>query len=172
LRILITALTGWTVLDKDAITRRMTERLLISLGADPHDRHTDVYAAEVRPLEYGCLLAATDHNITAGVSLVLSAPFLTELHDPAWLTRLTHRCNAQSMDLASVWIRSDPATMHDYLDRRAAPRDSWKLTNWDEYTTALGPEVSPLTTHIIDNRHGAAVSLAEQTRTTLAKITA
>ena len=165
-------LTGWTILDKDAITRRMTERLLVSLGGDAHDRHTGLYLDEVRPLEYKCLLSAARSNIDSGVSLILAAPFVEELNDRPWLTRLTHQCNAQGVDVTTIWVRADPDTMHDYMEQRDAPRDAWKLSNWDEYLDALDTEDSPETTHItIDNRHGAAVSLAEQTRRALQKIT-
>jgi len=37
----ISQLTGWPVLDKDPITRPLVERLLIEMGSDPNDRHTD-----------------------------------------------------------------------------------------------------------------------------------
>jgi hypothetical protein len=53
--------------------------------------------------------------------------------------------------------------MHEYIEQRDAPRDGWKLANWDEYTSTLNtedpPEAADLT---IDNRLGAAVSLADQ----------
>src|SRR5690606_2054913 len=100
-------LSGWAFLDKDALTRRMTERLLISLGADPHDRHTDLYRAEVRPHEYRGLLNAAYGNIDCGVSIILAAPFIAELNDPGWLPRLTHRCRAKGVDVTSIWVHSD-----------------------------------------------------------------
>ncbi len=166
-------LTGWTILDKDALTRRMTERLLVSLGGNPHDRHTGLYLDEVRPLEYKTLLSAARGNIDSGVSLILAAPFVEKLNDRPWLSRLTHQCNAQGVDVTTIWVHADPDTMHDYMEQRDAPRDAWKLTNWDEYISTLDTEDSPQTTQItIDNRHGAAVSLAEQTRRALQKITA
>src|SRR5438094_277632 len=55
---LLAAITGWALLDKDALTRPLTENLLLALGADPNDRETDLYKQRVRPLEYLCLLNA------------------------------------------------------------------------------------------------------------------
>ncbi|GAB2816556.1 AAA family ATPase [Actinocorallia aurea] len=166
-------LTGWTILDKDALTRRMTERLLTSLGGDPHDRRTALYATEVRPVEYQCLLSAARTNVEAGIPLILAAPFLEELQDPSWLARLTNQSAAYGCDVTAIWVQSDPDTMHDHLEHRDAPRDGWKLANWDEYTSALNTDDSPPSTHItVDNRHGAAVSLAEQTRRALQRLTA
>lgn len=164
-------LSGWAFLDKDALTRRMTERLLISLGADQHDRHTDLYRAEVRPHEYRCLLNAAYGNIDCGVSIILAAPFIIELNNPSWLPRLTHRCQAKGVDVTSIWVHSDLDTMHEYIEQRDAPRDSWKLANWDEYASTLNTEDPPEAAHLtIDNRLGAAVSLADQTRRTLTRL--
>ncbi|MGI5165581.1 AAA family ATPase [Spirillospora sp. CA-253888] len=163
-------LTGWAVLDKDALTRRMTERLLISLGGDPHDRHTDFYRAEVRPHEYRCLMSAAHGNIDCGVSMILAAPFITELHTPGWLDRLTHRCQGRGVEVAAVWINSDLGTMHEYIETRDAPRDHWKLSHWDHYASTLTEDPPPGVTATIDNRLGAAVSLADQTRTTLRRL--
>lgn len=164
-------LSGWAVLDKDALTRRMTERLLTSLGGDPHDRHTDLYRAQVRPDEYRSLLNVAHTNIDCGVSVILAAPFITELTTAGWLERLTNRCHARGVDVSAIWIHSDTATMHDYIEQRAAPRDRWKLSHWDEYTATLNTDGPPPGVHhTIDNRHGSAISLTEQTRTTLSRL--
>ncbi|WP_433331661.1 AAA family ATPase [Spirillospora sp. CA-294931] len=172
-------LSGWAVLDKDALTRRMTERLLISLGGDAHDlggdahdRHTNLYQDEVRPHEYRCLMNTAYGNIESGVSIILAAPFITELNNAGWLPRLTHRCHAQGVDVTAIWVHSDLETMHEYIEVRDAPRDTWKLSHWDEYTSSLNTEGPPPGVHFtIDNRLGAATSLADQTRKALHKLT-
>ncbi len=41
-------ISGWAILDKDSLTRRLAERLLVSLGGDPHDRHSELYLKEIR----------------------------------------------------------------------------------------------------------------------------
>lgn len=164
-------LSGWALLDKDALTRRMTERLLISLGADQHDRHTDLYRSEVRPHEYQSLMQVAHSNIDTGVSIILAAPFIAELSNPSWLPRLTHRCQGKGVDVTAIWVHSDLDTMHEYIELRDAPRDSWKLAHWDEYASTLNTEDPPEAAHLtIDNRLGAAVSLADQTRRALAKL--
>jgi predicted kinase/transcriptional regulator with XRE-family HTH domain len=167
----LSELSGWAVLDKDALTRRMTERLLISLDGDPHDRHTDLYRDEVRPHEYRCLMNAAYGNIDCGVSVILAAPFIAEMNDPGWLPRLSNRCQARGVDLTAIWVHNDLDTMHEYIEVRDAPRDSWKLSHWDEYTSTLNTEDPPPGVHLtIDNRLGAATSLADQTRDTLRRL--
>jgi len=167
----LSSISGWAFLDKDALTRRMTERLLLTLTGDPHDRHTDTYRREVRPLEYRCLLDAARTNIDCGVSIILAAPFVEEFNNPTWLDRLTHRCKAKNVDVVTVWLHCDLDSMHEYIELRDAPRDAWKLANWDQYASTLNTDTSPPGAQItIDNRLGAAVSLAEQTHEALRKI--
>ncbi|MEV1245707.1 AAA family ATPase [Nonomuraea sp. NPDC049750] len=164
-------ITGWAFLDKDSLTRAMVERLLVSLGGDPHDRHTELYLREVRPLEYRCLMETAFDNLKVGTSAILSAPFIAELADPDWVSRLTNRCAAKGIDVAAVWVRCDVASMREYIEFRGAPRDAWKLQNWETYVSGITTDTSPATAHItVDNRLGAAISLADQTRETLRRI--
>ncbi|MFI7425250.1 hypothetical protein [Nonomuraea sp. NPDC049684] len=149
----------------------MVERLLVSLGGDPHDRHTELYLSEVRPLEYRCLMENAFDNLKVGTSAILAAPFIAELQSPDWISRLTNRCAAKGIDVAVVWVRCDADSMREYIEFRGAPRDAWKLANWQTYVSGLNSETSPPTAHItVDNRLGAAISLADQTRETLKRI--
>ncbi|WP_242902916.1 hypothetical protein [Actinomadura terrae] len=65
----------------------------------------------------------------------------------------------------------DRPLLYEYIELRDAARDGWKLTHWDEYTAGLNTEDPPQAAHLtIDNRLGAAVSLADQTRRALTKL--
>ncbi len=164
-------ITGWAFLDKDSLTRCIVERLLVSLGGDPNDRHTDLYLKEVRPFEYRCLMETAWDNLNVGTSAILSAPFIAELKDEAWFARLENRCAAKGIDVAAIWVRCDPESMREYIEFRGAARDAWKLENWEQYAASLNVETSPPTAHVtIDNRLGAAISLADQTREALKRI--
>ncbi|GGU92166.1 hypothetical protein GCM10010182_04170 [Actinomadura cremea] len=163
--------SGWAFLDKDSLTRRLTERLLVSLDGDPHDRHTDLYLNQVRPLEYKCLMDTANDNIDCGISTILTAPFIAELNDDAWLSRLTNRCKAKGVDVAVIWVRCDVDSMREYIEFRDAPRDAWKLDNWDEYVSGINTDSSPPNVHLtVDNRLGAAISIADQTREALRRV--
>ncbi|MFG1755230.1 AAA family ATPase [Streptosporangium sandarakinum] len=164
-------ITGWAFLDKDSLTRCIVERLLISLGGDPHDRHTELYLKEVRPFEYRCLMETAWDNLKVGTSAILSAPFIAELKDAEWFARLENRCAAKGVDVAAIWVRCDPESMREYIEFRGAARDAWKLENWEQYVTGLDVETSPPTAHVtVDNRLGSAISLADQTREALKRI--
>ena len=161
----LSALTGWCILDKDTVSRPLVEQLLTAYGADPNDRHTDTYLERVRPLEYRGLLDAGAENLRAGVSTVLTAPFIREFAHPTWLPRVQNKCKAAGADLLVIWMCCDLESMHDYISFRGAARDSWKLANWDTYTAGVDEEFEPACPHYaVDNRLNAAVALADQAR--------
>jgi predicted kinase/DNA-binding XRE family transcriptional regulator len=159
----LAAITGWTVLDKDTLTRALVEQLLISLGKDPNDRESDTYHTRVRSHEYRCLLDQGVENLDCGVSVILTAPFLREIKDPSWLSRVQNTCRAHRATFHVVWVKCDAESMHDYLSFRGASRDAWKLANWTEYLSNIDADFQPDFQHyIVDNRLNAAVALAEQ----------
>ncbi|WP_235854618.1 AAA family ATPase [Nonomuraea aridisoli] len=165
---LLSDITGWALLDKDALTRPLVERLLISLGGDPHDRHTDLYLREVRPLEYHCMMETAFDNLNAGTSAVLSAPFVAELADTEWVARLTKRCADKGAEVAVVWVLCDAESIRKHIEIRCDARDAWKLQNWEAYVSTLNTAAGPPAAHItIDNRLGAAFDLAKQASETL-----
>ncbi|MER6946526.1 AAA family ATPase [Nonomuraea sp. NPDC000554] len=169
----LSGITGWAFLDKDSMTCAMAERLLTALGGDPHDRHTELYLREVRPLEYRGLMESAFDNLRAGTSTILSAPFISELSDPDWVCQLTDRCAAMGTDVTVIWMHCDIESMRHRIEARRAARDAWKLANWDVYTCGLDVDNSPPAAHItIDNRLGTAISLFDQTRETLKRILA
>lgn len=161
----LSAVTGWTILDKDTLTRALVEQLLLAHGGDINDRHTPLYQEKVRPYEYRCLLDAAMENLKAGVSTVLTAPFLKEFADEAWLRRVQNRCAALQAAFTVVWVKCDVESMYDYISFRGAARDTWKLNNWDEYLATIDPDFEPQFPHYtVDNRLNAAVALADQAR--------
>ncbi|WP_322756427.1 AAA family ATPase [Frankia sp. Cas3] len=161
----ISEITGWTLVDKDTLSRPLTESLLLALDADPNDRHTATYQDKVRPLEYRCLFDAVFDNIQLGISTVVTAPFLQEVVSESWLRRLKSRCGTRGVEIAVVWMRCDVDSMRDYLETRDAARDSWKLSYWDEYVASVNLDQRPACTHfVVDNGRHAKTNLADQAR--------
>lgn len=160
---LLAAATGWAMLDKDTISRPMTERLLVALGGDPDDRHSPSYLEQARPLEYECLMKTVWENLECGTSVVAVAPLLAESADRQWTSRVARRCSRSGTRFETLWVDSDLESMRDRLISRNASRDTWKLTHWPAYTNTVDLELRPVTPHhLIDNRIGAARPLAEQ----------
>jgi predicted kinase len=161
----ICEITGWNLLDKDTLTRPLTESLLLSLDADPNDRHTPTYVDKVRPLEYRSVFDTAFDNLRLGISTVVTAPFVHEMSDADWLDRIKKRCVKHGASVAVVWMRCDVDSMRDYLETRDAARDSWKLSYWNDYVASIDPEQRPVCTHyVVDNSRHARTNLAEQAR--------
>ena len=160
---LLAAVTGWAMLDKDTISRPLTERLLQALGSDPDDRHSATYLEHARPLEYECLMKAAWENLECGISVVLVAPFLAEAADAQWTGRVMRRCRRLGARFEALWVDSDVESMRERLISRNASRDTWKLAHWPTYVNGIDLDLRPVTSHhVVDNRITASRPLAEQ----------
>lgn len=159
------AATRWAILDKDTLTRPLVEQLLLSLGSDVNDRHSDIYRTKVRPFEYRCLLDAAEENLACGISTVVAAPFLREFDDTSWIQRVSNRMRRHNASISAIWVKCDVQSMYDYIAHRGAARDAWKLSNWEDYLASIDPDFEPPFPHYtVDNRLNAAVALADQAR--------
>jgi predicted kinase len=158
-RMLVRA-TGWAILDKDTTTRPVVEAALEMLGQPPNDREGTTYLTGIRPAEYEALMSTMSENVECGASTVVTAPFLQEMTNRSWLDRVNAQCEALSAKLTVVWVSCDADSMRSYLKHRGAARDTWKLSNWDEYLSSINLEFRPDFEHfLIDNsRDGAPLN--------------
>lgn len=141
--------TGWPILDKDTLTRPLVERALEALGQSPNDRESPVYLSEVRPREYEALAAGALENLQCGSSVIVTAPFLREFADTAWLHRTIGDYDAFNATTTIVWVYCDPKSMHTYLRRRGAARDGAKLADWEQYVTGIDIDFRPAVPHTV-----------------------
>ncbi|MFF7202048.1 AAA family ATPase [Streptomyces sp. NPDC008141] len=160
--------TGWTILDKDTLTRRLVGQLLIALGGEAHDRSSDLYREKVRPLEYHCLIEVAKENIRSGVSVILDAPFIAEFNQAEWMQRFQNFCRPRHVSLSTVWVDCDQESMREYIEFRGAARDMWKMEAWDDYLSTLDLKMRPRGPHfVVDNRLGSAITLVDEARDVL-----
>lgn len=147
--------TGWAMLDKDTLTRPVVEVALEMLGQPSHDREGETYLNVLRPAEYEALIAAVTENIECGTSAIVTAPFLREFADRAWLDRIVARFTALSATVTVVWVYCDAESMRTYLKHRGAARDAWKLAHWGEYLGRIDLGFRPPINHqVVDNSLG------------------
>ena len=159
--------TGWPILDKDTLTRPLVETALEALSQSPHDRESDTYLNAVRPREYEALAAATLENVECGTSAIVTAPFIREFGDDEWLRRTQASYEALNATMTLVWMYCDIPTMHTYLRRRGAGRDTAKLTDWPGYTAIIDPNFRPSVPHIVIDNCASSTSLQAQAKTLL-----
>jgi predicted kinase len=150
-------LTGWALVDKDSTTQPVVETALRSTGESPNDREGHFYRSALRPAEYQALRDTTYENVTCGNSVIMVAPFTTELCDPAWCQHAVAEFGDVGATVHAVWMRCDPASMRARILQRAAPRDAGKLARWERYVAALDVAYTPAMPHtIIENSLSSA----------------
>ena len=154
-----------SVLDKDTLSRGFVEALLEKLGQTPDDRESAAYLQSVRPLEYAQLERAALENLDCGNSVIVTAPFVSEMADPEWYETMADRADARGARVEIVWVRCDPSSMQRYLADRGAARDRWKRLHWEEYLATVAWDHPPKCPHhTIDN------SVATEARAPVAQI--
>ncbi len=167
---MLARLTGWAMLDKDTITRPVVEAALELLGHSPSDREGDTYLKVIRPTEYEALMSAMTENAECEVSTIVTAPFLRELTDPVWLSRISAECRSLSAGLSVVWVSCDAESMRSYLKRRGAARDTWKLAHWEEYLSMIDQDFRPSFEHVLVENSIGSRPLYDQAKDLVADI--
>jgi predicted kinase len=163
-------LTGWPMLDKDTLTRPVVEAALEILGKSPHDRESTDYLDKVRPREYEALMSAALENVDCGNSAILTAPFIREFCDSAWVTRTQALFEARKVLVSFVWIYCDADTMHTYMRGRGAARDSSKLTDWPGWIGSIDVDFRPPMPHFLLNNSASSTPLQSQAQDLVRKI--
>lgn len=149
---ILTRKTGWPMIDKDTITRPVVEAALEILGHSPNDRESPEYLNQIRPHEYEAVAATTLENVECGNSAIVTAPFLREFKDHAWIDRTVSLLASHGAVTTLVWIYCDAETMHRYMRQRGAARDATKLADWPKYIAGIDLDLRPPVTHeLIDN---------------------
>ncbi|RZQ64212.1 GntR family transcriptional regulator [Amycolatopsis suaedae] len=169
---ILARLTGWALLDKDTLTRPVVEVALELLGHPGSDRESELYLSRVRGREYEALESAMKENIQCGNSVIVTAPFIREFADGAWVNRIQADCQSVGTEAVFVWVYCDPATMHTYVRHRGAARDSVKLANWDEYIAGIDLDLRPPVDHAVIDNSATSKPLQEQAQQLVASLAA
>ena len=157
--------TGWPILDKDTLTRPLVEMTLEAYGESPHTRESDTYLRQIRPAEYESLMAVVTENLQCGTSAIVTAPFLREFTNRAWLDRVTATAQGMGAQVHLVWVYCDADSMRSYIKRRGAARDAAKLADWAGYLAGIDLHLRPATQHaVIDNSLGGPPLQQQATR--------
>ena len=154
--------TGWPMLDKDTLTRPILEAAMEAIGASPNDRESETYLNLMRPREYEATMAAAHENVECGNSAIVTAPFLRELQDEAWISRTQADFAALKATTTVVWVYCDAATMHTYIRHRGAARDAAKLGDWAGYLKVVDLSFRPPVPHVLIDNSASSTPLQSQ----------
>ena len=118
---------GAALLDQDVLTGALTAVVGDLVGT--HDLDDPALAALTRDARYEVVLATAEHNLRAGIPVVLVAPFTAERTDPAAWHTVRDRLAAAGGRPALVWLRLPADELVRRLRDRGADRDQGKLAD-------------------------------------------
>jgi len=149
--------------DKDTISRFFTEKMLLELGTNIDDRESEIYLSNIRELEYKTMMKHAFENLELGHNVLCSAPFIKEFEDEKWLDDISFEADLLDSEILKIWVHVDFPTARERIISRGASRDTWKLSNWDQYVSdlpAVAPEVEDVI--VIDNTQSPKIPLFEK----------
>lgn len=119
-------------LDKDTVYGAYSAHVMELTTKNPNDRDSSFYLQNLRDWEYAGLIAVAKENLQLGVNVILVGPFSSEIQSGRMF-------NAEELGVPSVssiriaWIDLDESEAKRRMEKRADPRDEYKLQHWDEY---------------------------------------
>jgi predicted kinase len=136
------------LIDQDVATTPLVEVVQRLVGVD--DLDDPQLAGLTREARYRVVLDLAVDNLTAGMPVVLVAPFTAERAEPAAWAETRDRLVAAGGAPILVWLRLEPAEMLRRLRERAADRDAAKLADEVAYLSGAAATVcqAPVVPHL------------------------
>ncbi|QWE19239.1 AAA family ATPase [Polynucleobacter corsicus] len=132
---LIVGKTGesFCFLDKDTVYGAYSAHVMELTTKNPNDRDSPFYLQNLRDSEYAGLIAIAKENLQLGVNVILVGPFSSEIQSGRMFE--PEELGVPSVSSIRIaWIDLDESEAKRRMERRADPRDEYKLHHWDEYT--------------------------------------
>jgi energy-coupling factor transporter ATP-binding protein EcfA2 len=120
------------LLDKDTVYGAYSAHVMELTTHNPNDRDSLFYLENLRDWEYAGLIAIAKENLQLGVNIILVGPFSREIQSGRMF-------NPEELGVPSVssikiaWIDLDENEAKHRMEKRADPRDEYKLKHWDQY---------------------------------------
>lgn len=139
-------------LDKDTVYGAYSAHVMELTTNNPNDRDSLFYLQNLRDWEYAGLIAIAKENLQLGVNVILVGPFSSEIQSGRMF-------NAEELGVPSVssikiaWIDLDEVEAKSRMEKRADPRDEYKLQHWKQYTKRRVEPPEHIAIQRFDNLH-------------------
>ncbi|MBU3591124.1 ATP-binding protein [Polynucleobacter sp. 78F-HAINBA] len=139
-------------LDKDTVYGAYSAHVMELTTNNPNDRDSPFYLQNLRDWEYAGLIAIAKENLQLGVNVILVGPFSSEIQSGRMF-------NAEELGVPSVssikiaWIDLDESEAKSRMEKRADPRDEYKLQHWEQYTKRRVEPPEHIAIQRFDNLH-------------------
>jgi predicted kinase len=139
-------------LDKDTVYGAYSAHVMELTSNSPNDRDSPFYLQNLRDWEYAGLIAIAKENLQLGVNVILVGPFSREIQSGRMFNPEDLGVpSASSIKIA--WIDLDANEAKRRMEKRADPRDEWKLQHWDQYTKRRVEPPNHIAIQRFDNQH-------------------
>jgi predicted kinase len=119
-------------LDKDTAYGAYSAHVMELTTNNPNDRDSPFYLQNLRDWEYAGLIAVAKENLQLGVNVILVGPFSSEIQSGRMFTPADLGVPTTS-SIRIAWIDLDEKEAKSRMEKRADPRDEYKLKHWDQY---------------------------------------
>lgn len=119
-------------LDKDTAYGAFSAQMMKLTTNNPNDRDSPYYLENIRDWEYSGLIDIARENLQIGVNVILVGPFSKEIASGKMF-------NPQALGIPNetsiriAWIDLELEEARRRMEKRADPRDEWKLQHWEQY---------------------------------------
>ncbi|WP_114652390.1 AAA family ATPase [Polynucleobacter necessarius] len=140
------------LLDKDTVYGAYSAHVMELTTNNPNDRDSPFYLQNLRDWEYAGLIAIAKENLQLGVNVILVGPFSSEVQSG----RMFNPDELGVPGVSSIriaWIDLDENEAKQRMQKRADPRDQYKLEHWDQYTKRRVEPPEHIAIQRFDNLH-------------------
>ena len=137
-------------LDKDTAYGAFSAHVMELTTQNPNDRDSPFYLENLRDWEYRGLIDIARENLLLGVNVILVGPFSREIQSGRMFDAQALGVPPQT-NIQIAWIDLDKMEAKKRMEKRADPRDEWKLTHWDQYVNRRTEPPTHTLLHRFDN---------------------
>ena len=119
-------------LDKDTVYGAFSAHVMELATQNPNDRDSPFYLERLRDWEYQGLIDIAKENLLLGVNVILVGPFSKEIQSGRMFKAQELGVPPQT-SIQIAWIDLEESEAKKRMEKRADPRDAWKLTHWNQY---------------------------------------
>lgn len=137
-------------LDKDTAYGAFSAHVMELTTRNSNDRDSPFYLENLRDWEYQGLIDIARENLLLGVNVILVGPFSREIQSGRMFDAQALGVPPQTT-IQIAWIDLDEMEAKRRMEKRADPRDEWKLAHWDQYVSRRTEPPPHSTLHRFDN---------------------
>ena len=139
-------------LDKDTVYGAYSAHVMELTTNNPNDRDSPFYLQNLRDWEYAGLIAIAKENLQLGVNVILVGPFSSEIQSGRMFNAAELGVPSAS-SIRIAWIDLDENEAKLRMEKRADPRDEYKLNHWDQYIKRRVEPPNHIAIQRFDNLH-------------------